>query len=85
MIKNKVGKENDKDNLQPMSFYLKQRKIITNLVIMTLVWLTSAFCYYLVLSLINTFEKIYAAGIISSVSELIAYIVSAALYNVIGT
>ena len=70
--------------LKPFSFYLKQRKIQINLPIMVMVWLTSAFCYYLVLTLINSFEKVYVAGIISSVSEMIAYVTSAFLFSYLG-
>lgn len=78
MIASEVAK------LKPFSFYLKQRKIQTNLPIMVMVWLTSAFCYYLVLTLINSFDKVYVAGIISSVSELIAYVTSACLFSCLG-
>ena len=38
-----------------MGFFLKQPKILVNLILMSLVWLTTAFGYYLILSLINTF------------------------------
>ena len=51
---------------------------------MSVIWLASSFGYYLVLSLINTFDAIYVTGITSSVSEMIAYAVSGLFYERIG-
>lgn len=67
-----------------VSYFLSQRKILTNLIIMSIAWLTSSFCYYLVLSLVNTFDKVYVSGLTSSVSEMIAYIVSGLFYEKVG-
>ena len=51
---------------------------------MSIVWLATAFGYYLILSLINTFDKVYVSGITSSISEMIAYVLSGLLYQKIG-
>ena len=68
----------------PMSYYLKQKKIFTNLVIMSMVWLATSFGYYLILSLINTFDEVYISAITSSLSEMVAYVLSGLLYERIG-
>ena len=70
--------------MPPTSFFLKQRKILINLLMMSVIWLASSFGYYLVLSLINTFDAIYVTGITSSVSEMIAYVLSGLFYEKIG-
>ena len=68
----------------PISFYLKQNKIFINLIIMSVIWLSTSFGYYLILSLINTFDDVYVSGLTSSLSEMIAYVVSGLLYERIG-
>ena len=55
-----------------------------NLIIMSIVWLATAFGYYLVLMLVNTFEKIYFTGLVSSLTEITAYILSGMYYERIG-
>lgn len=65
-------------------YYLKQRKIVINLVLMSLVWLSTAFGYYLILTLINTFEDVYITAFTSSASEVVAFIVSGMFYEKIG-
>ena len=51
---------------------------------MSIVWLATSFGYYLILSLINTFDKVYISGLTSSFSEMIAYVLSGMLYERIG-
>ena len=68
----------------PASFFLKQRKILTNLILMSLVWLAASFGYYLILTLVNTFQKVYISGLTSSFSEAAAYIISGLFYDKIG-
>ena len=51
---------------------------------MSMVWLTSSFTYYLVLTLTNTFEHVYISGLVGSFSEIVAYIVSGMFYDKIG-
>lgn len=58
--------------------------ILRNLIIMSLVWLTTSFGYYLILTLINTFENVYETAIVSSLSEMFAYILSGIFYERIG-
>lgn len=65
-------------------YYLKQPKILTNLIIMSLVWLATAFGYFLILSLTNTFSDVYITGLSSSGSEIIAYILVWLFYEKLG-
>ena len=63
---------------------MKQPKIFANLIIMSLVWLATSFGYYLILSLINTFDKVYMTAIVSSISEMVAYVVAGLFYEKVG-
>ena len=51
---------------------------------MSFVWLATSFGYYLILSLINTFDAVYETAIVSSVSEMIAYVVAGLFYEKVG-
>lgn len=51
---------------------------------MSLVWLCSSFGYYLILTLVNTFDHVYISAATSSGSEIVAYIVSGLFYEKIG-
>ena len=51
---------------------------------MSFVWLATAFGYYLILSLINTFDNVYETAIVSSVSEMCAYVIAGAFYEKVG-
>lgn len=66
------------------SFYLKQPKIMTNLVLMSIVWLSTSFGYYLILTLVNTFDKVYISAFSSSFSEMAAYVISGIFYQKVG-
>ena len=63
---------------------MKQPKIFINLIIMSLVWLACSFGYYLILSLTNTFSKIYITAYTSSLSEMIAYVLGGVFFERIG-
>ena len=51
---------------------------------MSLIWLSTSFGYYLILSLVNTFSKVYISGLTSSFTEMMGYIVSGLFYEKIG-
>mmetsp|Transcript_34047 Transcript_34047/g.42013 ORF Transcript_34047/g.42013 Transcript_34047/m.42013 type:complete len:274 (+) Transcript_34047:590-1411(+) len=74
----------EKSAVPPASYYLKQPKIMVNLVIMSLVWLATSFGYYLILSLINTFDNVYITAFTSSFSEMVAYMVAGLFYLKVG-
>ena len=71
-------------NTSSTMYYLKQPKLLINLIIMCIVWLTTSFGYYLILSLINTFESVYITGFVSSFSEMVAYILAGMFYLKVG-
>ena len=49
-----------------------------------MVWLGTAFGYYIILQLINTFSNVYFAGMISSITEMISYLLAGVLYDKLG-
>ena len=51
---------------------------------MSLVWLSTSFCYYLIMMLINTFKDVYVTGMTSCSAEIVATVVSGFLYEKIG-
>ena len=58
---------------KPLSYWLKQRKILTNLIVMTLVWLSCSFNFYLIQFLLTSFEQVYSTTILSSLSDILGY------------
>jgi len=68
----------------PASYYLKQKTIALNLVMMSTIWLATSFGFFLILSLINTFEKVYLSALTSSFSEVCGYTISGLVYEKIG-
>ena len=60
--------------------YLRQPKLLVNLIIMSLVWLSTSFCYYLILMLTNTFDDVYVTGMTNGATEIIAYFISGIVY-----
>ena len=67
-----------------MSFYLKQKKILFNLMLMSLIWLSTAFGNYLILLLVNTFDHVVIAGLSTSFAEVIGCFVGAVIYLKLG-
>ena len=67
-----------------MASFLRQKKILTNLLIMMVIWLVSSFDYFLIAYLVNTFKKVYLSALCSSVSEIVAYAVSGIVYEKYG-
>ena len=51
---------------------------------MSFVWLSTSFNYWMILTLINTFEDVYVTGLVSSISEIVAYFFSGFFYERIG-
>lgn len=51
---------------------------------MSFSFMATGFSYYLILTLINTFEDVYKTAFASSFSELIAYAVGGILYEKLG-
>ena len=65
----------------PTIYFLRQKVIFANLLIMMYVWLTTSFDCYLVLFLINKFEQVYVSAIASSISGILSYIFAGYIYS----
>ena len=65
-------------------FYLRQRSIIINLIVMSIIWFSTSFNYYLLSFLISTFENVYPSALLSSCAEITAYAVAGLLYRRAG-
>jgi nitrate/nitrite transporter NarK len=64
---------------------IKDRAMFINLVVLLFLWVASAFDYYLINFQLKYIDgDIYVNTIVSSVSEVTAYIISGALYDRIG-
>ena len=63
-----------------LSYYLGQRKIQINLLIMCFIWLSTSFNFYLIQFLINTFDQVYESALGSATSEVLAYAFAGLLY-----
>ena len=65
---------------------IKDKRHLHNLLLLLFLWVASAFDYYLINFQLKYIEgDIYTNTIVSSVSEVTAYLVSGALYEKIGT
>lgn len=65
---------------------IQDKRHFTNLLLLLYLWVASAFSYYLINFQLKYIEgDIYTNTIVSSVSEVTAYLISGALYEKIGT
>ena len=65
----------------PTIYFLLQKVILANLLIMMFIWLTTSFDYYLVQFLVNTFDQVYISAIASSISDILSYIFGGYIYS----
>lgn len=63
---------------------MKEPKIAINLAVMTLVWLTTVFCHYIIRFQINHFQQVYFTGLMSSLWSLVAHWHGAIWYQSYG-
>ena len=75
---------NEKKKVPPTSYYLKQRPILINLIIMSLVWLSAAFGYYMLILVTNSFTDPYLSSLASSFADILAYILTGAYAEKVG-
>jgi hypothetical protein len=67
-------------------YYLKQRTVFFNLIVMSYMWAAVSFCYYMVgFQLKYLPGDIYNNGLASSLSELLAYATSGIVYKYLKT
>ena len=67
-----------------LMYFLRQRQILINVLVMAFIWLSTSFNYYLIQYLINSFEAVYMSAIGSSIADIAAITVSAFLYERYG-
>ena len=65
-------------------FFLRQRRVLINLIIMCCLWLTFSVNYWLINFLVNTFDQVYTSALASSVSDFTATLLGAYVYHLIG-
>jgi Na+/melibiose symporter-like transporter len=64
---------------------LKKKEILLNMIGMAIIWLSGSFCYYLISYQLKYIDgDLYLNSIVSSISEIIAYIISGLLYKQLG-
>ena len=68
----------------PLKFWLKQKRILINLIVMTIVWLTCSFNFYLIQFLLTSFEQVYLSTILSCLSDMFSYAIGGTLLNWVG-
>jgi len=76
--------DSDKPKLKPLIFWLKQRKILINLIVMTLVWLGASFNFYLIQFLLTSFDQVYLSTIFSCMSDMLGYSTGGFIFKVLG-
>jgi hypothetical protein len=65
-------------------FYVRQPEILVNLIIMTLNWTTSTFCFYLISFELQNFGSIYSTTYASLFAIIVATFVSGVIYEKLG-
>ena len=65
-------------------FWLRQRKILINFIVMTLVWLGGSFNFYLIQFLLTTFEQVYMASIFSCIADMMGYTSGGFIFKLLG-
>ena len=70
--------------VKPLSFWLSQRRIATNLFLMTIIWFVTSFDYYLIMFLVAEFKRALETTIVSQLSEMVATAFSGVLLEMIG-
>ena len=68
----------------PLSFWLKQKRVLTNVIVMTVIWLTTSFSFYLISFLLTHFGQVYTTTMLSSVSDLAAYTFAGNVFKCLG-
>jgi len=66
-------------------YYLKNSKILTNLLIMMFIWLATSLSYYLSMFLLNNFKhQVYMSGFLGAIGDQIAVVISGYVFHKIG-
>jgi hypothetical protein len=66
----------------PVMFYLKQKEVLQNLMVMSYMWCACSFCFYMINYLMTSLPgSIFVNGMASSLSDVFAYALSGLVYN----
>ena len=77
--------EDEKTQVGSLKVLLKNKRHLSNLLVVLFLWVASAFDYFLINFQLKYIKgDIYINTIVSSVSEVIAYIISGAIFGIIG-
>ena len=83
-FKRSLALENQTKTGLPLSFWFKQKRIMINLTVMTFSWLAISFNYYLIAFMMGGFTQVYLVSTLSNSSDILAYAVTAVVYERIG-
>ena len=65
-------------------YYLKQTTILVNLSLMSMIQLTTNFGYYLLLTLVSSFENIYTSALVASAAQFLGYLLAGIIVCTLG-
>ena len=82
--KSEADGQKEESNAPSLRYWLGQRSICINLVIMSILWLSCCFNFFMMGFMVNTFEQVYISGIASSSADIFAYVTSGYLYKLLG-
>ena len=65
-------------------FFLKQKNLMVNLGIMSVIWMVTLYNYTLIQFLVNTFDRVYVNSIGSSIADIVGYLIGGWCFYKIG-
>ena len=81
---NEMLADGHKKHTKGLTYWLSQKKIRTNLLIMCMLWLVASFDYYLINYMAGHFKKAYSVVITSQIAEMVAKVSGGVLFSLIG-
>ena len=70
--------------MKGLMFYLSQSTLLINLLLMTTIWLSTAFSQFLLRNLASTVEQVFLSAVFASVSELVACATAGIVFQFAG-
>ena len=79
-------KQDSKPNKEtpPTMYFLRQRKILINTIVMMCIWAVNAFNFNLMSFLVTTFKYQFASAIASSTADILSQVIASILFTVIA-
>ena len=62
--------DSEEGGLPTCMHFMRQREILVNLLVMSVVWTTTTFNYYMVQYILNKFKDEYRASLMSALSDI---------------